>query len=99
MTSHGLVYSFVVGGALIAVWLQHRGGSRMPQTGRRIVLHLLAALAAAILVPVLMRRAGTEDSPPAAMLMLFALVLPMFVYNFLTWIWLLKLLQRMLRIG
>jgi uncharacterized membrane protein len=99
MTTHGLVLAFAIGSALIAVWIYHRRPARMPRTGRQIVVHALAALAATALVPLLMKAAATEHSPARAMLALLVLVLPMFVYNFLTWLWLLKLLQRRLRVG
>jgi hypothetical protein len=70
----------------------------MPETGRRVVLHALAALCATGIVPLVMRRIGTNESATVAMASLFALVLPMFVYNFLTWLWLLKLVQRRLHV-
>ena len=99
MTTHGLVVAFVLGAAVIAGWVHFRRAGRMPESGRRIALHVLAALIATAVVPLIMRRAGTHDSVPVAMIALFLLVLPMFVYNFLTWLWLLKLLQQRLRVG
>jgi hypothetical protein len=63
------------------------------------VLHAVAAVCATGVVPLIMRRVGTDESAAAAMASLFALVLPMFVYNFLTWLWLIKLLQRRMRVG
>jgi hypothetical protein len=71
----------------------------MPDSVRRILLHAGAAFATTAAVPLIMRRAGTEHSATAAMTTVFALVVPMFVYNFLTWLWLIKLLQRHLRIS
>jgi hypothetical protein len=97
MTNHGLVMAFVVGGAVIAGWVHFRRAGKMPESDRRVALHAFAALIATGAVPLMMREAGTQDSVPVAMVLLFVLVLPMFVYNFVTWIWLLKLLQR--RIG
>ena len=99
MTTHGLVLAFVVGSALIAAWVHLRRQGRTPESARRVVLHALAALGTTALVPLLMRHGATQDSPARALVALFALVLPMFVYNFLTWLWLLRLLQRHLRVG
>jgi len=99
MGMHGLVYAVVFGSALLAVWLHFRRGGKMPETDRRVVLHAAAALGTTLVVPVIMRQARTDQSATAAMTALFTLVLPMFVYNFLTWLWLIKVFQRHLRIG
>jgi hypothetical protein len=99
MGTQGLVLAVVAASAALAGWVHLRRDGRMPETGRRVVLHTLAALCATGIVPFLMRRIGTDESATAAMASLFALVLPMFVYNFLTWLWLLKLLQRRLHVG
>jgi len=95
----GFVLVVVASSAVLAVWLHIRRDGKMPETTRRILLHAGAAFAMTALVPMIMRRAGTDHSATAAMTAMFALVVPMFVYNFLTWLWLLKLVQRHLRIG
>lgn len=97
MTNQGLVVAIVLGAAVIAVWLDWRPAARMPRSGRRIVLHMLAALVATALVPLPMILLETNESPTRALLALFAFVLPVFVYDFLASIWLLKLLQSLLR--
>lgn len=99
MGTHGLVLAVVGASALIAVWLHYRRDGKVPESGRRVAFHAAAALAATVAVPLVMRRLRTDASAATAMTTLFALVLPMFVYNFLTWLWLIKLLQRHLRIG
>ena len=99
MTTYEFVLVVVASSAVLAVWLHIRRDGKMPETTRRILLHAGAAFATTALVPMIMRRAGTDHSGTAAMTAMFALVLPMFVYNFLTWLWLLKLVQRHLRIG
>jgi uncharacterized membrane protein len=91
--------ALVAGSAVLAVWLHVRRSGKMPESGARIALHLAAALASTVVVPVVTRRAGTQHSPATALMTLFTLFLPMLVYNFLTWLWLLKLLQRHLRLG
>ena len=99
MAIQGFVLVVVASSAVLAVWLHIRRDGKMPETTRRILLHAGAAFAMTALVPMIMRRAGTDHSATAAMTAMFALVVPMFVYNFLTWLWLLKLVQRHLRIG
>jgi hypothetical protein len=99
MTTHGLVVAIVAGSAVLAGWLHFRRSGKMPESGSRIALHAVAAFATTLVVPTIMRQAGTDTSPAAAMVVLFAVVVPMFVYNFLTWLWLIKLLQRHLRVG
>ena len=99
MAIQGFVLVVVASSAVLAVWLHIRRDGKMPETTRRILLHAGAAFAMTALVPMIMRRAGTDHSATAAMTAMFALVVPMFVYNFLTWLWLIKLLQRHLRIG
>ena len=89
-------FALVLGAALLAVWAHVRRGARAPQEFSRIALHAAAGFGAVAAAPPLMALLGTADSPARAMLALFALVLPAFVYSFLTWIWLLKLLQRLL---
>lgn len=96
MSNQGLVLSLVLGGALLALWLDFRLAARMPRTPRRVILHTVAALAAASLVPLPMVALNTQHSAARALFALFVLVLPVFVYSFLTWIWLVKLVQRLL---
>jgi ABC-type amino acid transport system permease subunit len=99
MTIHGLVLAVVASSAVLAAWLHLRRDGKMPDSGKRIALHAGAALATTAAVPLIMRQARTDQSATAAMVTLFTLVVPMFVYNFLTWLWLIKLLQRHLRVG
>jgi hypothetical protein len=99
MGTQGLVLVVVAASAVLAGWVHLRRDGRMPQTGRRVVVHVVTALCATGVVPLIMQRLRTDESAAAAMASLFALVLPMFVYNFLTWLWLIKLLQRRLHVG
>ena len=97
MSNQGLVASMVVGAALLALWLDFRLAERMPRSGRRVLFHTVAALVATTLLPLPMVALATQHSPARALVALFAFVLPAFVYSFLTWIWLVKLLQSFLR--
>ena len=97
MSNQGLVASLVVGAALLALWLDFRLFRQMARSPRRILFHTLAALVATTVVPLPMVALATQHSPARALVALFAFVLPAFVYSFLTWIWLVKLLQSHLR--
>ncbi len=99
MTTHSLVYAIVGGAALLALWLDRRRAGRMPESARSVFAHTGVAFASLTAAPLLMALTQTKDSPPRAMASLFLLVLPSFVYAFLTWIWLVRLLQRFLRLG
>jgi hypothetical protein len=89
-------FALVLGAALLALWVHCRRVERTPQDISRIALHTAAGFGAVTAAPLLMKVVGSADSPARALLSLFALVLPAFVYSFLTWIWLIKLLQRLL---
>jgi hypothetical protein len=95
MSFQVFAFALVVGAALLAVWVHCRRVARTPVDVSRIALHAAAGFGAVTAAPSLMAVLGAADSPARAMLALFALVLPAFVYCFLTWIWLLKLLQRL----
>jgi hypothetical protein len=96
MSNQLLVVLLVVGAALLAVWLDVRLAERMPRATRRILLHAGTALLATSLLPFPMVALATQHSAARALVGLFALVLPVFVYSFLTWIWMVKLVQRLL---
>ncbi len=89
-------FALVLGAALLAVWVHCRRVARTPEHVSRIALHTAAGFGAVTAAPSLMALLGASDSPVRAVVALFALVLPAFVYSFLTWIWLLKLLQRLM---
>jgi hypothetical protein len=93
MSNQVLVTSLVVGAALLALWLDFRLGDRMPRGTRRVVLHAGAALVATTLIQFPMVALSTQHSPGRALVALFAFVLPVFVYSFLTWIWVVKLVR------
>jgi uncharacterized membrane protein YeaQ/YmgE (transglycosylase-associated protein family) len=94
MTTHTLVLVFTVGAALLAGWIHCRLPERAPETAKPVFAHVLAGLLGTVLVPVLMALLETQDSPIRAMAALFLLFLPALVYCFLSWIWLLGLVQQ-----
>ena len=89
-------FTMVLGAALLAMWVHCRRVTRTPENVSWIALHTAAGFGVVTAAPPLMALAGAADSPLRALLALFTLVLPAFVYSFLTWIWLLKLLQRLM---
>ena len=98
MTASGLVDVVALGAALIALWLYARVRC-VPRTMKQTLGHVGAALCLMTAVPPFMTLvvAGTE-SPIRKLAALFLLAFPAFVYVFLSIVWLLKMLQSMLRL-
>ena len=99
MTTHSLVLTFVVGAALLAAWIDHTWAGRMPRTVGRALVHVTGGLLALGLAPSLMAGLSPQDSPTRAMAALLALFLPALVYCFMSWIWVIRLVQSFQRFG
>jgi hypothetical protein len=99
MTSHSLVLIFVIGGAVLAGWIDHRWAGRVPGSARPVLVHVVVGLLALVFAPTLMALFAPQESPARAMAALFALFLPAVVYCFLGWIWMVRLVQRLQRFG
>jgi len=98
VTLQGLIVAVALGAAALALWLEVRLGHRAPERAVWIFGHAVAALAAFNLAPRLADLLSTDDSLARRMLALFVVVLPAFVYAFLASIWVIKLIQRSLRL-
>ena len=99
MTTHSLVLMFVVGAALLAAWVDQTRAGRMPRTVGRALVHVVGGLLALGLAPSLMEVLAPQDSPTRAMVALLALFLPALVYCFMSWIWVVRLVQSFQRFG
>jgi hypothetical protein len=99
MTSPALVLLITVGAAVLALWTAARWHSLAPRHPGVRVLHVVAALAAAQYVTPALMAAVLPDGSSVALevIALFAIFLPSMVYAFLSGIWVLTLLQRMLQ--
>lgn len=99
MTTHGLVVTFAVGAAFLAAWIDSARLGRMPRTIGRTLVHVAGGLLALGLAPSLMAALAPQDSPTRAMAALLALFLPALIYCFLSWIWVVRLVQSFQRFG
>jgi hypothetical protein len=77
---------FLVCAGLLALWIDTRFPGLAPQSFMARMLAVLVAVLLLTLVPLV------DSSPAAAFASLFALLLPTFVFTFLTAVWLLRAL-------
>ncbi len=86
MSNGAFAIALVLGAALLALWAD----VRFPREGLKmqsVVGHSIAALAVLYVIP------GSVGSPVAAMVTVFALVLPALVYLCLSAVWFVRLTQ------
>ena len=86
MSNGTFVLVLAAGAALIAAWCHVRFPSLAPERLGRTVLHLAIAVVAISLAP-------NAASSHSAFVALFAVMLPVLVYAFLSTIWMLRLAQ------
>jgi hypothetical protein len=98
MTVQGLVLAVAIGAGAIALWLDLRLASKAPRTFRSVLAHLGLSFCAFNLAPVLLRTLVDDTSPLSKMVGLFAVVLPLLTYAFLSSIWLIKQFHSALRL-
>lgn len=89
MSNGTFAVSLVVGAAVLALWVNARF-PRQELALRKVVVHAIAAFVLLHLIPV------SIGSIAAGFLIVFALVLPVLVYMFLTMVWFVRLTQNML---
>lgn len=90
MTFHNLLLALGVGSALLALWFVVRFPDRTPESFARALVHVIAALLLGPVAPVLV---GTlwAYGYAAAMAAIFAVLLPILFYTFLSGAWFFKL--------
>ena len=93
MSAGAFVPTLACGAVLLAFWVDMRLGRRTPSTPGVIFLHSVVAYASLQFMGVIASATMSPDAPARTLLVLFAVVLPPFVYSFLAAIWLLKLLR------
>jgi hypothetical protein len=77
---------FLIGAGALALWIDLRFPQLAPQELRTRMLAVVGAVVVLVAAPLV------NSSPTAAFATLFALVLPAFVFAFLTAVWLLRAL-------
>jgi hypothetical protein len=90
ITFHEFLLALGIGSAVMAFWLVVRFPERTPQSIARALLHVCVALLLGAVVPyVIAVFAGFGY--PTALAAMFAVLMPVLVYTFLSGAWVLKL--------
>jgi hypothetical protein len=82
---------FLLGAGLLALWIDVRFPKLAPEALRMRMLAVVGAVFLLMVAPLV------DSSPAAAFASLFALMLPAFVFAFLTAVWLLRALAETVR--
>ena len=90
MTFHNFLLALGVGSALTAFWFVVRFPDRTPESFPRALLHVCAAMLLGAIVPDVIA-VLTAFGFAAAVAAMFAVLMPVLVYTFLTGAWVLKL--------
>jgi hypothetical protein len=90
MTFHNFLLSLGVGSALLAFWFVLRFPDRTPESFIRALMHVGAALLLGPVTPVLVGALWVHGYA-AAMAAIFAVLLPVLFYTFLSGAWFFKL--------
>jgi len=96
MTTYSFLVTLGVGSAFIAFWVAIRFPDRAPEDFQRALIHVVVALAAGWIAPFFTAKLFPLGFA-AAMTALFAVLMPVLVYTFLSGAWVVKLAQE--RIG
>lgn len=96
MTTYSFLVTLGVGSAFIGFWVAIRFPDRAPDGFQRALIHVVAALAAGWIAPFFTAKLFPLGFA-AAMTALFAVLMPVLVYTFLSGAWVVKLAQE--RIG
>jgi hypothetical protein len=94
MTMTNLLFALVIGSALIAFWFVVRFPGRCPEDMTKALLHVFAAFAIGWFAPDLFNAIAAYGIK-AALAAIFALLLPVLFYTFLSGAWFLKLMHNM----
>jgi hypothetical protein len=83
---------FALGAAALALWIDERAATARPDSVTRRIGHALVAVAGLYAVSAVIGRYGEDSGTSTRLLMLFAAVLPVCVYLFVTAAWLVRTL-------
>jgi hypothetical protein len=94
LSGGALVIALALGAASIAIWVDVRFPSLEPSKLQLLIAHVAAAtIVGRIAVPIAIH--SSVDSTKIALLtVVFGVAFPLVVYNLLTGLWMLKLVQR-----
>ena len=97
LSVHAFVLALLGGGAALALWILARYSSFGPRTLFWAIVHVLAAMALLQLVSVPLGLVNASGVPAARFFCAFGVALPLFVYAFLSGVWVTKLSIGLLR--
>jgi hypothetical protein len=93
MTATTFIPCIAGGAALIALWVNVRFPKLMPWSMRRLVVHLVLAIAVVYAVGPAMDFVVRTGIPAAGLTSIFAVAFPVLVYEFLVGAWMIRLAQ------
>jgi hypothetical protein len=89
---------FVVGAAVVAMWIVVRYPERAPTGFRRAMIHVVVSIVGMeVISPLLQHDVASTPQPLRLYLALFGVLLPTLIYRFVATIWLLRLATGSLR--
>jgi hypothetical protein len=93
MTIEMFVLCIAVGAGAIALWVDVRFPKLMPWSLRRLLVHLIAAIAVVYVVGPAMGFVARSGVPAANLASVFCVGFPVLVYEFLVGAWMIRLAQ------
>jgi hypothetical protein len=94
LSGGSLVIALALGAASIAVWVDMRFPSLEPSRLTTLILHVGAATIVGRLAVPLAIHSSVDSTRLALLTAVFGVAFPLVVYNLLTGLWMLKLVQR-----
>jgi hypothetical protein len=93
LTVHTFLVCLAVGAGAIALWLDFRLPKLMPWSLRRLLVHIVVALAVVYAVGPAMTFVTSSQLPAAGLAAVFGVAFPVLVYEFLVGLWMIRLAQ------
>jgi uncharacterized membrane protein YedE/YeeE len=93
LTVHTFLFCLAVGAGAIALWLDFRLPKLMPWSMRRLLVHIVIALAVVYFVGPAMSFVTSSAVPAAGLAAVFCIAFPVLVYEFLVGVWMIRLAQ------
>jgi hypothetical protein len=93
MTIEMFILCIAVGAGAIALWVDVRFPKLMPWSMRRLLVHIIVAIAIVYVVGPAMGVVARSGVPAANLASVFCVAFPVLVYEFLVGAWMIKLAQ------
>jgi hypothetical protein len=93
MTIEMFILCIAVGAGAIALWVDVRFPKLMPWSMRRLLVHIIVAIAIVYVVGPVMGFVARSGVPAANLASVFCVAFPVLVYEFLVGAWMIKLAQ------